>query len=159
MGISICPKQRQNTMHEVKVFIQPPPCMIKLQKVSKIILEDDVIDKEDSPMLPQIQKTDIDEMKISFTAQQSEEIDNNLEQPWLKKTFAQSQLNDIQNVSFEPNNSSFDLFKPKSILKINKNVNHSQDHISNDQLSIGSIKSNKKVSFDKQIQFSHFRKQ
>jgi len=49
MGISICPKERTRTIHEVRVFIKRPPCSIKLEKVSKIILVDDVIEREDSP--------------------------------------------------------------------------------------------------------------
>ncbi|CAD8106724.1 unnamed protein product [Paramecium primaurelia] len=162
MGNSICPKQRTLSIHEVRVFIKRPPCTIKLEKVSKIILVDDVIEREDSPQNPQIQKTEIEESKMQYTAQQSEEMDNTVQRPWLKKAQPQcndsGMKNDIQNVSFEPNSSSFDLLKPKSILKIHKNGNHSQEHISNDQQSIGSIKSNKKVSFDKQVQFSNFRK-
>ncbi|CAK59824.1 unnamed protein product (macronuclear) [Paramecium tetraurelia] len=161
MGISICPKQRTLSIHEVRVFIKRPPCTVKLEKVSKIMVVDDVIEREDSPLLAQVQKTEVDEPKMQYTAQQSEEMDNNAQHPWLKKTFAQPQCNESgmkNDISFEPNSSSFDLLKPKSILKLHKNGNHSSEHISNDQQSIGSIKSNKKVSFDKQVQFSNFRK-
>ncbi|CAK91832.1 unnamed protein product (macronuclear) [Paramecium tetraurelia] len=166
MGISICPKQLPSTNQEVLVqlSIKRPPFAVKLEKILKIELEDDTIEREDSPQLAQLQKTEMDELKMSFTAQQSEEIDNTISHPWLKKSYPQPQCNeslvknDLQNASFEPNSSSFDLLKPKSILRIHKNGNPNSEHISNDQQSIASIKSNKKVSFDKQVQFSNFRK-
>ncbi|CAD8194368.1 unnamed protein product [Paramecium pentaurelia] len=128
MGITICPKQHSITIQEVKVqvLIKRPLCIVKLEKVSKILLDDDTIEREDSTQLPQLQKTEMDELKISYTAQQSEVIDNTIQHPWIKKKYAQQQCNeslvknDIQNVSFEPNNSSFDLLIPKSILKLKK---------------------------------------
>ncbi|CAD8095808.1 unnamed protein product [Paramecium primaurelia] len=102
--------------------------MVKLEKVSKIVLDDYTIEREDSPQLPQLQKIEMDELKISYTAQQSEEIDNTIQHPWIKKNYTQPQCNeslvknDIQNVSFEPNNSSFDLLIPKSIIKLKKKM-------------------------------------
>ncbi|CAK74986.1 unnamed protein product (macronuclear) [Paramecium tetraurelia] len=140
-----------------------PPHLFKPTPIISILITDEQVEKEESPKKEVIQQQSQKqlEQQFQYTAQQSEELDSQQQNPWIKKNFAIEAMNltkiknsdvnnsnnGILNNSFDQKNSFIETSKQKPILK-NKN---GQD-LSNLSISAGSQRSIKKVSFDKKQQ-------
>ncbi|CAD8053630.1 unnamed protein product [Paramecium sonneborni] len=169
MGTSICVKGSQQTQSEVKtnstrsLKLNGPPHLFKPTPIISILITDQQVEKEESPKkeLSEQQNQSQAEQRLQYTAQQSEEIDSQQQNPWIKKNFVIEVINvsrfkndDISysnnvnlNNSFEQKNSLGEASKQKPILK-----NKSGQDSSNISISAGSQRSIKKVSFDKKQQ-------
>ncbi|CAD8044517.1 unnamed protein product [Paramecium primaurelia] len=169
MGTSICVKGTQQTQVEVKTISQRtyklngPPHLFKPTPIISVLIFDEQVEKEESPKKEIIQQQSHKqiEKQIQYTAQQSEELDSQQQNPWIKKNFAIEAINvskvkndDINNSnngnlnnSFDQKNSFAETSRQKPILK-----NKSGQDVSNVSISAGSQRSIKKVSFDKKQQ-------
>ncbi|CAD8132721.1 unnamed protein product [Paramecium octaurelia] len=169
MGTSICVKGSQQPQVEVKTISQRsyklngPPHLFKPTPIISILIADEQVEKEESPKKELIQQQSQKqlEQQFQYTAQQSEELDSQQQNPWIKKNFAIEATNlskvknsDVNNSnngnlnnSFDQKNSFIETSKQKPILK-----NKSGQDLSNVSISAGSQRSIKKVSFDKKQQ-------
>ncbi|CAK85434.1 unnamed protein product (macronuclear) [Paramecium tetraurelia] len=173
MGTSICVKESKQAQEEIKTRSQclskivGPPHLFKPTPVISILITDEQVEKEESPKneLSQSQNGRRSEQLLFYTAQQSEEIDSQQQNPWIKKNFAIEAINiskfknddmnnskngnpnDNLNNSFEQKNSMAEPSKQKPALR--KRSGQESSNISN---SAGSQRSIKKVSFDKKQQ-------
>ncbi|CAD8135171.1 unnamed protein product [Paramecium pentaurelia] len=176
MGTSICVKGSQQTQVEIKTISQHsnklngPPNLFRPTPIISILITDEQVEKEESPKneLSQLQNERQVDQLFFYTALQSEEIDSQQQNPWIKKNFAIEAINvsklkndDMNNSyngnlnnSFDQKNSFADTSKQKPILR-----KRSGQESSNISLSAGSQRSIKKVSFDKkqQVLYTKFK--